>query len=141
MRTIATPTTMHNYVSTLPAAFPPPGSHPSGCRQTAPRPCPSGCAYRAGVPCALGLVPPRVFVTQDHFDYLLVLRYSRRAHGHFFILGDPIYDFGRAFLEGGRDPIHPCVVESKLPLPMRCLSVAPWFRMRVSARSLRNSLA
>ena len=28
-----------------------------------------------------------------------------------FTLGDPIHDFGRTSLEGGRDPVHPCVVE------------------------------
>ena len=121
MRTIAPPTAimLYNGVFSLPAASSPAGSHPSGCRHTAPRSCPSGFACRSGVPSALDLVPPRVFVTQDRFDNLLVLRHSRCTHGRVFTLGDSVYNFDRAPLKGGRDPVHPCVAES-----CRCRCVA-----------------
>ena len=94
MCNIATPTsTLYNCVSTLHATTTTPGppSH-VGLYATHRPPDPARRIVRAvlGVPCVLGLEPPLVFVMQNRFSHLLVLRHSRRAHGCFFTLGDPI---------------------------------------------------
>jgi hypothetical protein len=124
MRTVATPTsTMYNNcVSTLCISPPPLGpSHVGLCASRRSPTLPAGLC----VPCwSAALCPgpgttPGLCRVRPLFDHLLTLCHSRRAHWRLFTLGDPIYDFGRTSLEGGRDPVHPCVVES-----CRCRCVA-----------------